>query len=90
MAGFGLRKDGTRKGPGFLGVLKRPDGNISTELSIGIDFGQGNMEIPLLVPGLTGPEINSLLTDVKPNKEIIDKAVGHAIKRLSEGLSPFK
>lgn len=87
--GFGLRADGTEKGTGFLGVLKRPDGDVSTEISIGIDFGQGEMEIPLLVPTLSQDEIDELLEGSKPSESIVDKAVAHARSRLGEGLSPF-
>ena len=36
--GFGLRADGTKKGSGWLGPLQRPDGRISSEISIGVDI----------------------------------------------------
>jgi len=87
--GYGKRKDGTRKGSGYFGELKRPDGSVSTELSVGVDFGAGEMEIPLLVPTLTKDEINHLLAGNKETKEILDKAVVHAIERLKQGKSPF-
>lgn len=88
-APFGLRPDGTPKGMGFFGALKRPDGDISTELSIGIDFGKGETEIPLLVPGLSRAEINHLLNGGEPTDAIVDKAVMHAEKRMANGMSPF-
>lgn len=86
---YGNRVDGTPKGSGFFGELKRPDGKISTELSVGINFGKGEMEIPLLVPGLTKSEVNHLLSGKEPTGAILDKAVGHARSRLENGLSPF-
>lgn len=90
--GFGERPDGTQKGTGFLGVLKRPDGGVSTEISIGVEFDGKEMQIPTLVPTLTKGEINTLLTmpeDGKIPEAIVDKAVQHARDRMSKGLSPF-
>lgn len=89
---FGNRVDGTKKGKGFLGILKRPDGNVSTEISVGVDFGKGEMEIPLLVPTLSKKQIDKLLSmpeGEKPPQDIVDAAVNHAKKRLQEGKSPF-
>jgi hypothetical protein len=90
---YGNRVDGTKKGTGYLGELKRPDGSVSTEISVGVDFGAGETEIPLLVPTLDKEEINYLLNN-KPDpstvpKTIMDKAVKHAIERLKAGKSPF-
>lgn len=86
---YGTRVDGTKKGTGYLGELKRPDGSVSTELSVGVDFGAGETEIPLLVPTLTKDEINHLLSGKKETPQIMDKAVKHAIERLKQGKSPF-
>ena len=86
---YGLRPDGTPKGAGYFGELKRPDGDISTELSIGIDFGKGEMEIPMLVPNLNKAEIDHLLKGGEPTPSIIDKAVAHARMRIDNGMSPF-
>lgn len=86
---YGFRASGEKKGPGFMGELKRPDGDISTELSIGVDFGRGNMEIPLLVPTLTKEEVKSLLSGERGSNEMVDKAIRHAIGRIESGKSPF-
>lgn len=86
---FGKRRDGTNKGKGFLGLLKRPDGAVSTEISIGVDFGEGEMEIPTLVPGLTKKEIEHLLNDGPPTPAIVKKAVEHAKQRRKEGKPVF-
>lgn len=87
--GYGLRADGSEKGQGYFGELKRPDGKVSTELSIGVNLGGKEMEIPLLVPTLTRSEVNYLLSGKPATKEITDKAVDHAKQRLRSGKSPF-
>jgi hypothetical protein len=58
------RPDGTTKGKGFFGEVKRPDGNISTELSISTsDIIPGKEAlIPTMVPTLTHPEVQHLLS----------------------------
>jgi hypothetical protein len=52
------------------------------------------VQIPTLVPTLTTAEkdwlVNTWEEGQKIPKAIIDKAVAHARKRTSEGLSPFK
>ena len=87
------RPDGTRKGPGFLGTLNRPDGGVSTELSIGVGLNGEETLIPMLVPTLTQQERQFLLGfdgDTKDiPKSIIDKAVKHARGRIAQGQSPF-
>jgi len=85
---YGLRLDGTPKGSGFLGELKRPDGGISTELSIGVEVDGKEVEIPALVPTLTPEEVQVLLNDGMTD-EIVSKARAHATERIKQGLSPF-
>jgi len=89
--GDGTRNDGTQKGTGFFGVQKMTDGSgrDMTEFSIGVDFGQGETEIPTLVPTLTKKELDFLKAGNDPSKTIIEKATRHAEKRTSEGKSPF-
>lgn len=86
---FGQRKDGSEKGLGFFGVLKRPGGGISTELSIGVNIGGDEVEIPMIVPGLTKSELDYLLEGGGPTRAIVDKAVRNAKRRMSRGISPF-
>jgi len=86
---YGLRADGTPKGPGFLGEMRGPSGKVSTEISIGVNLGGKETQIPTLVPTLTKDEINYLTGGGKPTMEIVNKAVEHARKRISEGKSPF-
>ena len=90
--GYGQRADKSYKGRGYFGELNRPDGGISTEYSIGVEFDGKEVEIPTLVPTLTQDEINSILTLKKGEKlpeGITQKAVEHAKMRMKEGKSPF-
>jgi hypothetical protein len=87
--GYGKRADGTPKGGGYFGELKRPDGGISTELSIGVQIDGKETEIPLLVPTLTQNEVDHLLAGKEPTKGMVQKAVDHARFRINNGKSPF-
>ena len=89
---WGKREDGSPKGGGFLGVLKRPGGGISTEISIGVPINGKETEIPTLVPTLDEKEKNWLLTHSPQDKmpeSIRQKAVAHAEERIKAGKSPF-
>ena len=86
---YGLRADGTPKGNGYFGVLARPDGAVSTELSIGVNFDGKETEIPLLVPTLTQEEIDHALSGGKASEAMVQKAVDHARARMAAGRSPF-
>ncbi len=87
------RADGSEKGDGWLGVMKRPDGKVSSELSIGVEIDGKETEIPSMVPGLTEAEINWLLRNPPSSKmpsTIIQKAVAFARQRIAQGKSPFR
>jgi hypothetical protein len=94
---YGNRPDGAPKGKGFFGELKRPDGNVSTEISVGVGINGKEMEIPLIVPSLNKKELDYLLkTDVESKSffqnmppSIMDKAYEHATPRLKIVKSPF-
>lgn len=89
---FGKRPDGSPKGAGYLGVLKRPDGGVSTEVSIGVEIGGQQMEIPTLVPTLTRQEVNTILSlkEGQPIPDrIVDKAVDFAKQRIADGKPVF-
>jgi hypothetical protein len=94
---YGNRPDGSAKGNGFFGELKRPDGGVSTEISVGVGINGKEMDIPLIVPTLTKKELNYLLsTDIKGKSffnnmppSIMDKAYEHAKTRIKSGMSPF-
>ena len=87
------RADGSTKGTGFLGPKTRADGRVSTEISVGVDFGGNkNVEIPTMVPGLDASELNTLMTrkDTDPVPDsVVSKAVKHAKTRIRAGRSPF-
>jgi hypothetical protein len=88
------RADGTPKGNGFLGVLKRPDGQVSSEISIGVTIDGKETEVPTLVPTLSSVERNWLLThDISDPKTIPlpiqQKAIAFAKTRIAAGKSPF-
>lgn len=89
---FGNREDGTPKGTGFLGVLRRPDGGVSTELSIGVNVDGRDMDIPTLVPTLSRTQVNRLLSlkdGEQIPRDIVDKAVAFAKLRMSQGKPVF-
>lgn len=88
------RVDGSDKGEGFLGVLQRPDGNVSTEISVGVNIGGKETEIPLLVPTLTRKQVEYLLNNPvdDPSKippAILNTATLFAQQRIAQGKSPF-
>ena len=92
------RPDGSVKSmKGYLGAIERPDGTVSTEISAGFEIDGKEMDIPLMVPGLTKEEINYLITtDIQGEdffknmpKSIEDKAINHAEKRIKEGKNVF-
>ena len=95
---YGLRPDGTPKGQGWLGPMQRPDGRVSSEISVGVNIGGKEMDIPSMVPTLDKNEIQYLLnTPLSPDmwktpvgQGIMQKAHAHATERIGQGLSPFK
>ena len=88
MSEYGKRPGGGRKGAGFFGELKRPDGKISTELTAGFDFGDGDgeEEVPLLVPTLTKSQITHLLSGKNPTDDIYEAASQFALARKRAGM----
>jgi hypothetical protein len=87
------RVDGTKKSKrGWLGPIKRDDGSVMTEYSIGLQIDGKETLVPSLVPTLSKNEIEFLRTkkDSQPIPEGIQrKAKAHAIKMIKEGKSPF-
>jgi len=96
--GWGLRTDGAAKGEGWLGILKRPTGGISTEITAGVQIGGRETEIPLIVPTLSAEEVKWLLSaDLQaPDfyqhlpSSIMKKAIAHAEQRIKAGKSPLR
>jgi len=90
IATYGKRPDGTPKGPGYFGEIPHPGkpGTFSTELTVGVNVGGKDMNIPLLVPTLTKAEIDAVIQG-RETKDIIDKAIQHALDRVKRGKSPY-
>ena len=94
---YGKRPDGTEKGSGWLGELPVKGGGVATEYTMASDAVKvdGKMiDFPTLVPTLTKSEVELMVNDVIPNRKeipepIIQKAIDHAKKRISEGKSVF-
>jgi len=93
---WGTRPDGSKKGQGFLGLLRRPDGGVSSEISIGVEMDGKEISLPLMVPTLTRDEVKTLLAlpqDENFNRNlppsIRDKAITFARRRLAQGKSTF-
>ena len=86
-----IRADGTKKSTGYFGTLKTTDGTKRdmTEFSVGVEFEDGEKELPTLVPTLTKEELSYLLSGNDPTQAIVDKAIEHGLGRMKEGRSPF-
>ena len=87
---YGLRPDGSEKGRGYLNELKRPDGGVMTEYSIGLPVEGVEMDVPTLVPTLNIEEIKTLLNLPERGRipeSIVKKAAEHAEKRVKSGKS---
>ena len=94
-----LRRDGTKKGNGWLGVLPITDSagrtGSATEYSVGISIDGKEVDIPSLVPTLSEEEIKLMVEDIIPGhkkvpKTIMKKAIDHAKDLIGKGKSPFK
>ena len=89
------RRDGSLKSQtGFLGpIINKHSGKPMTELSIGVEIGGREVEIPSMVPTLTKQErilLQNLRIGVDPMpKSIVIKAKRHALERIKAGLNPF-
>ena len=88
-----VRHDGSMKGTGWFGPLKNSLDQDVTEFSIGLNFGEGDVDVPTLVPTLTPEEVQQVLDVSAGNGQlsdaIIQKAGTHARMRMDQGLSPF-
>lgn len=83
---------GEQKGTGFLGVLSRPDGGVSSELSIGVNIDGKEVEVPSMVPTLTQQQRQQLLAlkdGERMPQSIVDAATEYARQRIAAGKSPF-
>ena len=89
---YGKRPDGSQKGSGWFGEIKRPDGTVMTEVTAGIEINGKEADVPLLVPTLSAGQVETLRNmpmDAKPPKDILDKAAAWASQRERAGKSPY-
>ncbi len=92
---YGLRRDGSKKGTGWLGIQKTKSGSDMTEYTVGLEINGNEVDVPTLVPTLNQKEIDYLKTEPdlrersQINDSIIRKAKEHAEKRMREGKSVF-
>lgn len=80
---YGTRRDGTAKGEGFFGLMKRPDGGVSTEISASTD-AFGGKEFPLMVPTLTPDELAGLLAVPMDDPDYYQKIPPNVLLKAQE------
>jgi hypothetical protein len=88
---YGNRPDGTPKGSGYLGEISLPNGDVATELSIGVNMDGKEVQIPSIVPTLNPEQINYIRNggDPKDRLDIVQTAVDHAKERMLSSKSPY-
>lgn len=98
---YGLREDGTRKGPGWFSPIELPDGSVMTEVSITIEKNGVSVDVPMITPMTTKKELdflartaNTRISEMsKEDKKVFDgiaeKAVKWAEQRWAEKKSPY-
>ena len=84
---WGYRPDGTPKGAGYFGSIPMADGQVMTEMSVGVNLGGRDMEIPTIVSTSTRAELDYLAAGNPPTDQMVRKAVNHALMRMSQGKS---
>jgi len=90
---YGLRNDGiTPKGSGWQGEIPTSNGQVMTELSIGMESNGKIVDVPAIVPATTKAELDYLSQGGNPNQnpDTQKKAFDFAKERIAKGLSPFK
>jgi len=88
---LGKRPDGTEKGLGYLGPVKNGR-DVSTELSMGVKFGDKEEHIPLMVPTLTEEELGLLMKSKNLGEvpgSVKRKSIEHAVQRKKSGKPVF-
>jgi hypothetical protein len=93
MPDYGYRRDGSPKGPGWLGEIALPKGGVATEYTVGTEIGGKKMDIPMLIPGLSKKELQDLISVIDSGSDIPDtlfqKAKAHAVSKVEQGESVF-
>lgn len=97
VAPYGLRYGGDTplgsnpsvKGRGYFGPIQTKAGDSMTEFSSSFTHNGKQIAHPLVVPTLTVDELKLLLGGGDIPNSIYQKAQDYALKRISEGQSPF-
>ncbi len=89
-----LQSQPSAKGMGYFGMVPSNAGGggvgaSSSELSSAFMQDGKMIEHPLMVPSLSIPEMQHLLSGAEPTAAIYEKAQAHALQRIKQGLSPF-
>lgn len=93
MPNYGKRPDGTNKGRGYLGEIKRPDGMIMTEVTTGVEIDGKEVDIPIITKYSTKEDIEYIKNADIKGKDfyknmpagLMDRAVKHAMDRKKAG-----
>ena len=90
---YGLRHGSNQpKASGFYGEIP-VSGNKATEYSADVNINGKDVQIPTIVPGLSGGQMGGLLgsisQDGSPSQSVMDAAIAHAKYRMAMGQSPF-
>lgn len=90
---YGNRSDGSKKGTGYLGIFTNSNGEDVTEYSVGVNIYGQDIDVPTLVPTLTGAEVQEVIKASEegrfPSDTVIRKAQEYATQRLESGLPVF-
>ena len=93
---YGKRRDGSKKGKGWLGAIDLGGGNVATEFTTQSDDVQVDgkqIDFPTLVPTLSPEDVERMKKVItskgKIPKDIMQKAIEHARKQLAGGKSVF-
>ena len=97
MPDYGNRPDGTKKGKGFMGEIKRPDGTVMTEVTSGYNIDGKEINLPLITKYSTKEDIEFLKRANLKDKNYLknapagleDRAIKHAMDRKKAGLSVY-
>lgn len=97
MPDYGNRPDGTKKGKGFMGEIKRPDGSIMTEVTTGYEIDGKEVDLPLITKYSTKEDIEFLKRANIKDKNFLknapagleDRAIKHAMDRKKAGLPVY-
>lgn len=97
MPDYGTRPNGTKKGKGFMGEIKRPDGSIMTEVTTGYEIDGKEVDLPLITKYSTKEDIEFLKRANLKDKNFLnnapagleDRAIRHAMDRKKAGLPVY-